>query len=114
MRLPQVLALALPFAALYAQNAPIDGATRADWPSYGGTQMAWRYSALDQVNRANVKRLAPAWIYQTGDYSDGLQSTPIVIGGIMYISTPHEVDSLDAATGKLLWHSKFALRPNFA
>ena len=24
-----------------------EGATHADWPSYGGTQLAWRYSALD-------------------------------------------------------------------
>lgn len=32
-----------------------DGATRADWPYYGGTQLAWRYSALDQVNTSNVR-----------------------------------------------------------
>src|SRR5262249_40231041 len=47
-----------------------DGATRADWPYYGGTQLAWRYSALDQINSGNVKRLAPAWAFQTGDYEN--------------------------------------------
>ena len=35
-----------------------DGATRADWPTYGGTYSALRYSALDQINRDNVRRLA--------------------------------------------------------
>lgn len=82
----------------------IDGATYADWPSYGGTKMAWRYSALDQVNTENVSRLRPAWIFQTGEYSDALQSTPIVINGTMYLSTNNsKVFALNAATGELLW-----------
>jgi alcohol dehydrogenase (cytochrome c) len=85
-----------------------DGATRNEWPSYGGTQLAWRYSALDQVNATNVTKLAPAWIFQTGDPDNGLQSTPIVIGGVMYIVTPRsQVFALDAATGKLIWNYKY-------
>ena len=90
--------------ALFAQ----DGATRADWPHHGGTQFAWRYSALDQINTNNVKSLAPAWIFQTGDYADNLQATPIVAGGTMYISTPRgQVFALDAATGRLIWQYKY-------
>ena len=58
---PLLLLLALP--AMYAQNGTADGATRADWPHYGGTQLSWRYSALDQINTANVKNLVPAWIF---------------------------------------------------
>ena len=81
-----------------------DGATYANWPSYGGTDMAWRYSALDQVNTNNVKKLRPAWIFQTGEYSDALQSTPIVIDGVMYLSTNNsKVFALNAATGDLIW-----------
>jgi glucose dehydrogenase len=49
-------------AALWAAN---DGATHDDWPSYGGSHAAWRYSALDQINTANVKNLAPKWVFQT-------------------------------------------------
>ncbi|HUI78066.1 MAG TPA: PQQ-binding-like beta-propeller repeat protein [Bryobacteraceae bacterium] len=84
-------------ASMQAQK--LDGSTRADWPHYGGTQAAWRYSALDQINVSNVRRLAPAWIFQTGDAADGLQSTPLVIDGVMYVITPHtQVFALDAAT----------------
>ena len=95
--------------ALIAVHAQ-DGATRADWPFYGGTQLAWRYSALDQVNTANVKKLAPAWAFQTGDYEQGLQSTPIVIDGKLYLSTSRsQVFALDAASGRMLWQYKYPL-----
>src|SRR5712692_5084509 len=82
-----------------------DGAAaRADWAHYGGTQFSWRYSALDQINTTNVKTLAPAWIFQTGDYAENLQSTPIVIDGVMYLITPRaQVFALEAATGRILW-----------
>jgi len=93
--------------AVSGNGQVLDGSTRADWPHYGGTQASWRYSALDQVNGSNVKNLAPAWIFQTGDATDGLQSTPLVIAGVMYLITPHtQVFALDAATGRLLWQYK--------
>ena len=79
MRFLLLVLMAMP---LYAQE---NGATRADWPHYGGTQLSWRYSALDQVNAGNVKNLAPAWIFQTGDYAENLHSTPIVVDGVMYL-----------------------------
>src|SRR5712691_3795618 len=99
---PLLFLLALP--AVYAQTGAADGATRADWPHYGGTQFSWRYSALDQINTTNVKTLAPAWIFQTGDYAENLQSTPIVIDGTMYLITPRaQVFALEAATGRVVW-----------
>ncbi len=108
------LPLLFALSALYGQNpsAP-DGATKADWPSYGGTPLAWRYSALDQVNASNVKKLAPAWMLQTGDYDQGLQSTPIVVDGVLYLSTTHaQVFAADAVTGKVLWHYKYPVPRN--
>src|SRR5271155_5558734 len=95
--------------AAFAQTVVAqDGATHNEWPSYGGTQLAWRYSALDQVNTTNVTKLAPAWIFQTGDPDNGLQSTPIVLGGVMYIVTPRsQVFALDAATVRLIWNYKY-------
>jgi alcohol dehydrogenase (cytochrome c) len=85
-----------------------DGAARNEWPSYGGTQFAWRYSALDQVNTTNVTKLAPAWIFQTGDPDNGLQSTPIVLDGVLYLVTARsQVFALDAASGKLIWNYKY-------
>src|ERR1700683_5499112 len=93
--------------ALTATRAQ-DGATRSDWPHYGGTQLSWRYSALDQVNTANVKSLVPVWIFQTGDYAENLQATPIVVDGVMYLITPRiQVFALNAATGNVLWQYKY-------
>ena len=93
-----------------------DGATRADWPHYGGTQWSWRYSALDRIKTTNVKNLAPAWIFQTGDYTEGLLATPIVVDGTMYLITPRaQVFALDAATGRLIWQHKYGpARPGLA
>lgn len=100
------LLLLFAVSAAYAQNGPaMDGSTKADWPSYGGTGSAWRYSALDQINASNIKKLTPAWMLQTGDAAEGLQATPIVVDGVLYISTLHaQVFAADAATGKVLWH----------
>jgi alcohol dehydrogenase (cytochrome c) len=100
-----LLTILFSITAAYAQS---DGATGANWPHYGGTQLSWRYSALDQINDSNVRNLAPAWIFQTGDYSENLQATPIVIDGVMYIITPHlQVFALNAANGSLIWQYKY-------
>jgi alcohol dehydrogenase (cytochrome c) len=87
-----------------------DVATLNDWPSYGGTRSALRYSALDQINTSNVKTLAPAWIFQTGDYENGLQATPIVIDGVIYLSTSNAwVFALDGSSGRVIWEYHFTL-----
>ena len=70
-------------ASLLAQ----DGSTQQNWPHYGGLESAWRHSALTEVNRANVKKLVPAWAFQTGMSDSGLQSTPIVVDGVMPVAS---------------------------
>lgn len=104
--MPTVLLFAIAIAVpLAAQQA---GATGADWPHYGGTQYSWRYSSLDQINVNNVQRLAPAWLFQTGDYAENLHSTPIVVDGVMYLITARlHVFALDAATGAVKWHYRY-------
>ena len=93
------LALLLPLLALIASAQ--DGSTSANWPNYLGTTYGWRHSTLNQVTTANVKRLVPTWVFQTGDYEGGLQVTPIVIDGVMYISTSrNRVFAINAATGQ--------------
>ncbi|MBL8174651.1 MAG: PQQ-dependent dehydrogenase, methanol/ethanol family [Bryobacterales bacterium] len=91
-----------------------DGSTGSDWPQHMGTHRAWRHSSLDQINTSNVKALAPAWVFQTGDYEGGLQSTPIVLDGVMYISTSrNRVFALDAATGREIWRYVYPLPRSF-
>jgi len=106
MRCLQVLCTtALTLCSVLAQDT---GATRADWPHYGGTDFAWRFSALDQINSSNVKSLTPAWLFQTGDYAENLQATPIVVDGVMYLITARaRVFALDAATGREIWNYKY-------
>lgn len=85
-----------------------DGATHSNWLANGGNQGSWRYSALNQINRSNVRRLLPAWIFQTGDYSENLQCTPIVVEGVMYLITPgFALFALKADTGELIWEYRY-------
>ena len=51
-----------------------DNSTHADWPHYGGQRSAWRYSALDQINRSNVGRLQAVWAFQTGKVEGGFNA----------------------------------------
>ncbi len=73
-----------------------------DWPSYGGPN-GTHYSSLTQINRDNVKNLVVAWKFDTGE-KGGIEANPIVVGRVMYATTPAKsVIALDAATGKLIW-----------
>lgn len=74
-----------------------------DWLSHGRTYSEQRFSPLSQINRATVKDLGVAWQYRT--YSvRGLEATPIVVNGVMYITQSwSKVAALDARSGKELW-----------
>ena len=74
-----------------------------DWPVYGGSSENIHYSPLAQINRKNVKQLEVAWSFDTGERG-GLQTSPIIVDGILYGITPtQKIFALDAATGNLLW-----------
>ncbi len=77
-----------------------------EWPAVGGDPGGTRYSDLSQITKKNVKEVQIAWTYHTGDSGKGttIECTPIVIGGIMYVTTVNsKVVALNAATGKELW-----------
>jgi quinoprotein glucose dehydrogenase len=81
-----------------------------DWPSYGGAPEKNHYSNLAEINRDNVKQLTAAWSFDTGE-EGGLQTSPIIVGGVLYGLTPtQKVFALDAATGKQLWKFDSAVR----
>jgi quinoprotein glucose dehydrogenase len=80
----------------------------ADWAGVGNDPGCMRYSELGQINRENVKQLRPAWTYHTGELEGRkgktIECTPIVIDGVMYVTTGYlRVVALGAATGKELW-----------
>ena len=83
-----------------------------EWPNYGNDSGGMRYSLLSEINRGNVSHLKVAWIFHTGDVSDGshdrkrsgFEATPILVEGTLYLTTPfNRVIALDPATGKQRW-----------
>ncbi|HEY7182077.1 MAG TPA: PQQ-dependent dehydrogenase, methanol/ethanol family [Blastocatellia bacterium] len=81
-----------------------------NWMTYFGSYGAQRYSALNQINRGNVKQLAPVWAFQTGKIEGGLNAAPLVVDGVMYlVGSYNRVFALDAVTGKLFWHYFYKL-----
>ena len=77
--------------------------SQADWPSYNGQTTGSRYSALSQISAANVSRMAPRWIFSLPN-TPRSQSTPVVVGGIMYVTSANECFALDAGAGREIWH----------
>jgi quinoprotein glucose dehydrogenase len=87
-----------------ASQAPVNSSGESrDWPAYGGSAANTHYSDLAQINRSNVKELTVAWSFDTGEQG-GLQTSPIIVEGVLYGITPtQKVFALDAASGKLIW-----------
>lgn len=100
-----------------------------DWPTYGHDPGGTRFSPLTELTPANVAQLQPAWVYHmkpsvapaaaatpadpgaplpqgrggAGGFASG-ETTPLVINGLMYVSTPYgRVVALDPTTGKEKW-----------
>jgi quinohemoprotein ethanol dehydrogenase len=75
----------------------------ANWLSTGRTYDEQRHSPLTQINRRNVAQLGLDWFADL-DTSRGQEATPIVIDGIIYVSTAWSmVKAYDGRTGRLLW-----------
>ncbi len=75
----------------------------AEWLTYGAGYDEQRHSSLDQINQSNVKDLGVAWTYDLAT-ARGVESTPIVVDGVMYVTSAWSVVyALDAATGEELW-----------
>ena len=87
---------------------PIAVAAAADWPVYGGDAGTSRYSPLKQINTGNVAKLQVAWTFHTADSTNRpttqIQCTPIVIDGVMYVTSAQlKVIALRADSGEKLW-----------
>ncbi len=99
------LLAALPASAAAQAQVTYDDLRKADpkdWLTYQGNYNAQRHSLLKQVHTGNVADLTPAWIYHIPN-ANRLESVPLVVDGVMYISQPNEVYALDARTGRPIW-----------
>ncbi len=95
------------------------GATNGEWRSYGGDLGSTKYSPLDQIDASSFDDLRIAWRWQSADGSldldalreqmpqmsiRGLQATPLMIGGVLYLSTAlYQAAAVDAGTGETIW-----------
>ena len=75
----------------------------ANWTSYNGDYTGRRYSSLREINTANVHALRTAWVFHPGN-SQNLEATPVVVNGVMYLTSANDAFALDAKTGRRLWH----------
>ena len=84
------------------QIAKIDD-NSGDWLTYGRNYGEERYSPLSQITKENVNQLGLAWSINLGT-SRGIEATPLVVDGIMFISGPWSVVyAIDTRKGKILW-----------
>ena len=92
-------------AALHAQQ----GAAKGEWRFYGGDAGSTKYSALDQINSSNVRKLEIAWRWKAENFGPrpdyNWEVTPLMIGGVLYFTAGSRRDAIavDAATGETLW-----------
>jgi PQQ-dependent dehydrogenase (methanol/ethanol family) len=102
------------------------------WPTYHGDYSGRHFSPLTQVNQSNVKNLSLAWLIRLNTSSAGavvggegsmpaagaasarsaflgsgrgdIKATPLMVGGVIYVSSPDNAYAIDALTGKEIWH----------
>jgi len=87
-------------------DADIAHASDDDWPTYNRDYLGQRFSALKQITTENVKHLAPACIFQTGD-TGSFEASPVVWHGRLYVTTTHSTFAVDAATCKEIWRHTY-------
>ena len=75
----------------------------ANWLSYNGDYTGRRYSSLDQINVANVNQLRAQWVFHSPN-SDSLEVTPVVVDGMMFVTSANDAYALDGQTGLIVWH----------
>ncbi|THD78213.1 MAG: pyrroloquinoline quinone-dependent dehydrogenase [Phenylobacterium sp.] len=118
-----LLAIAATLALAACSNPttrPVARAPDVGWAFYGGDAGGQRFSSAAQITPANVRDLAVAWTYSTGEMARhgplkraSFEDTPTLAGGRVYICSQFDaVSALDPATGKPLWSFDPKVAPN--
>jgi alcohol dehydrogenase (cytochrome c) len=90
--------LALSLAVAAQVQPPVDS-----WPTYHGEYSGRRHSTLTEITPANIDRLTQVWRFQSGQMQQ-IKASPILVNGILYVSTPDNLWAIDARTGGEIWH----------
>ena len=90
--------------AVSAEQLLAAASDSGNWLMYHGSYAGWRHSRLRQVDTSNVSDLRVVWIYQTEHDFGRFETTPIVVGNMMYLTEPGAtVVAVDATTGQQRW-----------
>jgi quinohemoprotein ethanol dehydrogenase len=96
--------VAKPAAAVDAARLIAADTEPGNWMAPGRTYDEQRFSSLRNIDTGNVKKLGLAWFYDLDAAHRGQESTPLVIDGVMYVTSAwSKVFALDAKTGVPLW-----------
>jgi putative heme-binding domain-containing protein len=81
-----------------------------NWLTYGGSYASQRYSLLSAITRDNVRQLTLKWVWRP-KYLDKMETTPLVVDGVLYTVQNSEVVAMDAATGRTYWTFRYRVPP---
>jgi len=87
-------------------------AAQDSWPTYHGDYSGQRHSPLTTITPDNVGRLALAWSFQTG-LPQQIKASPILVDGVIYVTTPDNIWAIDARAGRQLWHYTYPANQGF-
>jgi len=77
--------------------------TAENWLSYNGDYSGRRYTSLAQITPQNVGQLRAQWVFHSPN-STSLETTPVFVNGLMFVTSGNEAFALDARTGRTVWH----------
>jgi alcohol dehydrogenase (cytochrome c) len=75
----------------------------ANWISYNGDYSGRRFSRLAEIRSENVSQLRAQWVFHASN-TNRLETTPVVVDGMMFVTAANDAFALDARTGRVVWH----------
>jgi quinoprotein glucose dehydrogenase len=94
----------LVIAAVLVASALVAQKPYTTWADYGGTADSMQYSALKQIDRANVGKLELAWRSLAPGPAGRFAFSPLIVDGTMYAAGKDgAIVALDGATGRQIW-----------
>ncbi|HYM10766.1 MAG TPA: PQQ-binding-like beta-propeller repeat protein, partial [Bryobacterales bacterium] len=93
-------------AAAQVTYQQLQKADPRNWLTYSGSYSSQRHSPMKQIHAGNIQTLVPKWIFHVPK-AERLESVPIVVDGVMYVTQPREVYALDGRTGRLIWSYRY-------
>jgi len=86
--------------------------TPDSWPTYHGDYSGQHHSRLAQITPDNVKQITLSWAFNTGQ-TQQIKATPVLVNGVIYITTPDNLWAIDARAGRQLWRYTYPANEGF-